>query len=303
MDKKEFGRLVATLRKEIRNEFDEILTQYDLAELALIPLVSLQKIEQGRSVNLTPETLLNLANALQLPTRARQVFFLASLGLPDNAFIKQPSSSQSMLKELTDILSKLQTPAFIADAFGDVIVSSPSILALYDIKIDEIGGADLISRINLYRFLFAPEFARQRAMLGESTHNFLHRMVLIFKMISLKYRNHWYFDMLLPELNRFPLFREHWQSPFYHDDDILNILIPLTVTHPNLGNLNFLSSPQVTISGYGDLYLYNFLPMDTKTAAICQQIVKLVGTQPYQNSVWPKPHSPEQLKENIKNGL
>ena len=55
MDKKNFGQLVAILRKESRNEFDEPMTQYDLAELARIPLITLQKIEQGRQVNIKPD--------------------------------------------------------------------------------------------------------------------------------------------------------------------------------------------------------------------------------------------------------
>lgn len=293
MERKAFGMLVATLRKEIRNEFDETLTQYDLAELARIPLISLQKIEQGRGVNLSPETILSLAKALKLPTRARQVFFLASLGLPDKVFMKQPLAAQALLDELVQILSQMQTPAFIADAFGDVIVSTPALLEVYDLKLDEIGGADLISQFNLYRFLFAPDFAKQRAMLGESLNDFSHRMILIFKMVSLKHRNHWCFVRLLPELNRFPLFREHWQSPFYHDDDILNTLIPLSLNHPRFGKLNFLSSPQVTVSGYGDLYLYNYLPMDAHTAEACVQIMKLHNATPFQNSAWPKPDAPE----------
>ena len=74
MDKKNFGYLVATLRKEARNEFDETLTQYDLAELARMPLITLQKIEQGRQANIKPDMLLNL------PRRSIWV------RVPDNSF-------------------------------------------------------------------------------------------------------------------------------------------------------------------------------------------------------------------------
>ena len=289
MNKKQFGQLVAILRNEIRNEFDEPLTQYDLAELAHISIFALMKIEQGRSINQTPEMLLNLAIALQLPACARQVFLLASLGLEDNAFIKQPLTSDALLPDLTGKLSNLQTPALIADAFGDVIVSTPALLEVFDLDLEAIRAPHLLSQFNLYRLLFAPEFLKQRAMLGDSQQDFLHRMVLFFKMISLKYRIHWYFKGLLPELNRFPLFREQWQSPFRQDDEIINTQIPFSLNHPRYGNLKFLSSPHLTISGYGDLYLFSFQALDTHTTDACTQIIKTHGLKTFQNSVWPKP--------------
>ena len=89
MDRKSFGLLVGTLRKQQRNEFDSPLNQNDLAEIAQIPLMTLQKIEQGRSVNLSPDSTLKLAKALGLPTRARQIFFLASTGIADVAMTSQ----------------------------------------------------------------------------------------------------------------------------------------------------------------------------------------------------------------------
>src|SRR5512133_1109178 len=122
MDKKDFGQLVAILRKECRNEFDEPMTQYDLAEIAHIPLITLQKIEQGRQENIKPETLLKLVNALDMSSRARQVFFLASLGINDDEVLKPTAAPQIVLAELSQTLTQLQIPAFIIDGFGDIVV-------------------------------------------------------------------------------------------------------------------------------------------------------------------------------------
>ena len=134
MDKKDFGQLVAILRKESRNEFDEPMTQYDLAELARIPLITLQKIEQGRQMNIKPDMLLNLAEALQLNSRAAQAFFLASLGIKDVQTVKQIVSPQDVLADLTQTLSQLQTPAFILDGFGDMLVINPTGLAAFNLE-------------------------------------------------------------------------------------------------------------------------------------------------------------------------
>src|SRR5512145_900054 len=192
MDRKDFGQLVAILRKEARNEFDEPMTQYDLAELARIPLITLQKIEQGRQENIKPETLLKLVNALNLSSRARQVFFLASLGIKDNEALKPTATAQAVLAELTRTLSQLQTPAFILDGFGDIVVTNLSCPAIYDLEVSQLHTPHLLSQHNFNRLLFSPEFEKQHAMMGETQFDFARRIVMLFKLWTLKNRNHWY---------------------------------------------------------------------------------------------------------------
>lgn len=291
MDKKAFGLLVATLRKELRNEFDETLTQYDLAELARISQISLQKIEQGRSVNVPSEVLLNLAKALNLPSRAMRVFFLASFGIKERDYIKKVITPQAVLEGLKSTLVQMQIPAFITDAFGNVIVLNPAMLEVYDITEDQYGDPRMLSQYNIIRFLFSPEFEKQRIMLSESLHYYTHRMIMLFKMMTLKYRNHGFFRRLLPELNRYPLFREHWQSPNFHNEDIFNLNNSFFLEHPRHGLLRFISCAQPTMTVCGDLYFYNFMPMDTRTAETCLRIVRKVGTQPILFSAWPKPEA------------
>jgi len=79
-------------------------------------------------MNIKPDMLTNLAEALHLNSRATQTFFLASLGIKDIQTIKQTSAPQDVLAELTQTLSQLQTPAYILDGFG---TSSPLILAAW----------------------------------------------------------------------------------------------------------------------------------------------------------------------------
>ena len=71
---------------------------------------------------------------------------------------------------------------------------------------------NLLSIYNLNRFLFSPDFEKQQAMLETTHFEFARQMVNLFKLWSLKLRNHWYFKRLLPELNRYQGFRIHWQS-------------------------------------------------------------------------------------------
>jgi transcriptional regulator with XRE-family HTH domain len=288
MDKKGFGQLVATLRKECRNEFDEIMSQYDLAELCKIPLITLQKIEQGRQANIKSDVLLALARALNLPSRARQVFFLASLGMKDNQFIKPSSTPLEKLDELTNTLSQLQSPAFISDGFGDILVTNPSFPAIYAIKAEQLEAPHLLSQHNLNRLLFAPEFETQRQMMGDTLHDFARHAVLQYKIITLNYRNHWYFQRLLPELNRYPIFRSYWQSPTFQDEDIFIQYNHLTLHHAEFGQLKFLFSSLSAITSSGDLHLNSFQPVDAHSAQVCVQLTRRLGTRLMHISPWPK---------------
>ena len=299
MDKKAFGQLVATLRKESRNEFDETLTQNDLAELARMPLITLQKIEQGRQANIKPDMLMNLAEALHLGSRAAQFFFLASLGIKDIQSIRAIANPQAVLDELIQVLSQLQTPAFILDGFGDIVALNPSSLAAFNLEIRQLHAPHLLSQHNLNRFLFSPEFDNLHSIMAEEIRSIAaRRSVMLYKLWTLKYRNHWYFQQLLPELNRYQVFREYWQAPTLHDEDIYVEYNRITLRHPSLGVLKFLACPTHAITTQGDLNLFSLLAMDTSTAEACLHLTKDLGTRPIPLAAWPKPATPAGLHEN-----
>ncbi len=295
MEKKDFGQLVAILRKETRNEFDEPMTQYDLAELARLPLITLQKIEQGRQENIKPEALLRLADALNLTSSARQLFFLESLGISDAQAIKPTTTAQEVLAELTQALSQLQTPAFILDGFGDIVAANLSGPAIYNLEIGQLQAPHLLSQSNFNRLLFSPEFEKQRAMIAEREFDFTRHTITLFKLWTLKYRNHWYFQRLLPELNRYPIFRQHWQSPPFYNEDLFVQYSFFTLKHPEFGLLKFLSSPTQAITTEGDLYLFCYQPLDGHTTEICTRLAHKLGTQAIRVAPWPKPPSPATL--------
>lgn len=292
MDRKDFGQLVSTLRKEIRNEFDEAMTQSDLAELARVPLITLQKIEQGRQENIKPEILLKLAQALTLPSRTRQVFFLASLGLKDSETMKPTATPEAVLPELLQILSQIQAPAFILDGFGDIVALNPSGTAIFNLEPGQLQAAQLLTEYNFIRFMFSPEFEPLRGMLGETQFSFSRRTVLLFRLWTMKSRNHWYFQRILPELNRYPEFRHHWQSPPFPNEDIFAQYNQFTLAHPELGRLKFLSHPIQALTTHGDLILFSLQPLDAHTAEVCLQLARKLGTEAIRLAPWPKPPVP-----------
>jgi len=288
MNKKEFGNLVAGLRKEQRNDFDEVLTQYDLSERAKISLVTLQKIEQGRQVNLKPEMLLNLARALNLSGRGCEAFLLCATGIAESEIGDSNATPADFLSELHDGLAQLQTPGFVTDCFGDVLFANPALLTVYNAAPEKLLAPHLLTQFNIIRILMAPEFEEQRRMMGETAHTFIRRTVLLYKAMTIKYRANWYFQLILPELNRLPLFREHWQSPVFHDENVFINYNTIRLNHPGFGELNFLSGPMQGITPHGDLNLYSFQPLDAHTVSVCAGIVEKMGTAPISLATWPK---------------
>jgi PAS domain-containing protein len=271
------------------------MTQYDLAQIAKIPLITVQKIEQGRQVNLKSDMILNLAEAFNLSSQARQTFFLASLGIPDNSALKNYVEPEEALTELTHLLSSLHIPAFILDGFGDIVAVNPSCNELCGLKTSQTSSSHLLSQHNINRFLFSPEFKEQLAAMEAAQPGFSRHIVMLYKLWTLKNRNHWYFQRLLPELNRYPVFRQHWQSPSFHNEDIFIQHSYFNFKHPKFGSLKFLSTPIQAMTAQGDLNLFSFQPTDLHTAEACVQLAKELGTQAIHIACWPKPPHPTNL--------
>jgi hypothetical protein len=115
---------------------------------------------------------------------------------------------------------------------------------------------------------------------------------MLYKLWTLKVRHHWYFRRLLPELNRYPVFREYWQSPSFHDEDIYVQYNPITLKHPEFGLPKLLACPTHAITAQGDLYLFSLQALDVPTAKACLRMAQDLGTQAMPVAPWPKPPTP-----------
>jgi hypothetical protein len=232
--------------------------------------------------------LLNLANSLRLSTSAREAFFICASGIEESELSSSTISPTQTLTDLSEKLTQFQTPGFITDCFGDILFVNPACFFIYNTTPQKLSSPNLLSQFNIIRILLAHEFEEQHHMMGETIHTFARRTVLLYKAMTIKYRTNWYFQLILPELNRIPLFREHWQSPVFHDEDVFINYNTIQLNHPQLGMISFFSSPIQATTPYGDLNLYSFQPLDSHTAQACAQIIKQVGTTPIKIGDWPK---------------
>lgn len=278
MSKAEFGRTVSILRKETRNEFDQPMTQNDLADLARMPLITLQKIEQGRQTNIKPDMALALANALDLTAIPRLNFLLSCLGLGQKDLARSRVKAQQILEDLHAQLLLLQVPAFIANCFGDLIYANSLFFEVLDISPQKLNSGHMLCKWNINRLFYSPEFEDLHHMMGAAYLPFARRQVFIFKALTMKYRSHWYLQKLLPELNHFPKFKQFWQSSAYQNEEVFVLTNPFTLNHPRYGGLSFLAAPNQALTEEIDLLLYAFMPADQPTARVCIDYCQPAGS-------------------------
>ena len=128
MDRKQFGKLVAALRKEHYDENGDRYTQAKLAEIiaaedSRTPLneIVIGKIERGERTILDDQTLLNLADALKLTIGERRVFFLLATGLEHTQIYPVEAEGEAILASVVEMLGDIRLPSLLLDRYLDVL--------------------------------------------------------------------------------------------------------------------------------------------------------------------------------------
>lgn len=294
MDRKDFGHLVAALRKEQFDQEGNRLTQSGLADRAiqqnpLSPLndIIIGKIERGERAILDEDTLLSLANALNLMIGERQAFFLAATGLDADQIFPTPQESQAILQGNLKLLGDIQLPALLLDTYLDIIGVNTAVLNLYNSSPATIQNVIAAGRsVNLLDVVFSPDFAANRQHLGrEQWHDFATGNVMYFRRLTLPFRMTPYFDELLSRLRRYREFRFFWEQVFYEEHHFFVGGTSWQATSPESRHLHFLTAPLVTRTPFGNLEILTHIPRSSTTAAAFQQFA--ANNQSLQLTPWP----------------
>lgn len=294
MNRKEFGQLVAALRKEQFDEEGSRLTQAGLAARAseqdpYTPLndIIIGKIERGERAMLDEQTLLALADSLNLVIGERRVFFLAATGLDANQIYPTPQESQSILQTALDILGDIQLPALLLDTYLDIIGVNSAVLHLYQTSptlLNEVITAD--HPLNLLDFVFSPAFASNRKYLSrEQWHDFAIGNVMYFRRLTLPFRMTPYFKQLLKRLKRYREFRYFWEQIFYEEPLFFVGGTSWQADSPESGHLHFLTAPLITRTPYGNLEILTHIPRSPATSVAFQHFAANNNT--LQLAPWP----------------
>jgi transcriptional regulator with XRE-family HTH domain len=290
MNRVEFGQLVAALRAEHLDEYGRPWTQAKLAAATQLPVTMIGKIERGEKANLEADVLLKLAGALMLTSWERKEFFLAASGVDHECIPLQSSAPGMILRDLTEIMEQLQGPAFLIDNLCNLLYVNPMFLALYDLEKQDFeeGEYSSLTHYHLIRLFFAPEFERQRRMMGhEPWSEFADRMVRLFRVTTFNGRATGDFQTLLVELKKYRLFWHKWQSVHFQDGDQVYNHNLFAVRHPKWGMLRCLFDPITAVTPQGELHLYSFQPLSRETAQTFMTAARTLGTKPHRLTSWP----------------
>lgn len=297
MNHKEFGHLIAALRKEHYDEEGNRLTQAKLAEKAQqrdprSPLneIIIGKIERGERAMLDEQTLLSLADTLELTMGERREFFLAATGLDNEQIYAAQKPAAEILAAVIYMLADIQLPALLVDNYLDVIAANAILVKLYDTKqIDLHRRMNQPAGFNLLSFIFSADFEPHRQLMTQREwHNFAIGNVIYFRRVTLRYRMTDYFTALLAQLRRNREFCWFWEQVFYEEKRYFVGGESFKMGSAGANQFSFLTAPLVTLTPYGNLEIITHIPRNAETATAFHQIALEVPATTYQLSSWPE---------------
>lgn len=295
MDRKQFGKLIAALRREQRDEHDHEYTQAKLAELIGVTEQIIGKIERGEKVTYEADLLINLAKAFRLSSRERKEFFLAAVGLAEKDIPRPVHTPEKILNNLITIMETTALPALVVDAYDDVVAINPLALALFDFTEDlQKEAPQLVGGYNIMRVVFSKKSPYRDMLAKEQRERYITQNLQFFKTITLPHRASPYFSYLMKGFRKdkdMSLFNAYYAESangdyddFYIEDEVLNI------NHEKLGRLRCYSPSMAALTPVSNLYLMTEIPADLQTLRVFSQLAEMCGTGALRLASWP--HKP-----------
>ena len=295
MNRKEFGHLIAALRKEHFDEDGNRVTQAKFAELAqqrdpLSPLneIIIGKIERGERAMFDDQTLLSLADTLELTMGERREFFLAATGLDNEQIFATETDTGEILHSVIQMLTDIQLPALLVDSYLDVIAANAILVKMYDTnQIDLLSRANQPAGLNLLSIIFSADFEPHRKLMTQrQRNNFAVGNVIYFRRVTLPYRMTDYFASLFAQLRRNREFRWFWEQVFYEEKRhfVGGESFKMGISG---SRFNYLTAPLATLTPYGNLEIITHIPRNAETAAAFNQMAAAAPSVTQQLSSWP----------------
>ena len=299
MKRKEFGRLLSTLRQDMG------WTQFQLAEYAQVDEAVVSQMERGVKKYFEPELLFQLANALQLTTLERREFFLAASGLEQKQMVRQPTAAMAtdvfnvreILDKMIELTGQVRLPAFLCDVYGDVIAANKIIWLFFKIPPALLEDADRVpGGYNTTRFNFGKDLMA-RSHIVDNWENYALNSMSAFRENSLRYRAKPYFKYLIKIFRNpieYPLFDRYWKMVSSVEQDNAANMDYFSYHHAEFGEIKYIPSSTISITSFGELFLIQYLPLDGHTSQVFEQLAQQAGHGAIHFAPWPVktfPHS------------
>ncbi|MCX6000154.1 MAG: helix-turn-helix domain-containing protein [Chloroflexi bacterium] len=297
IDQTEFGKLIASLRKERRDEYSRPWSQGRLAREVNLTLGApffseriIARIERGQR-GIDDSSAAALATALGLTSAERHEFCLAASALHRDKVARQDGDPLKVLSLLMGRLKVTPHPACIVDSYCDILaVNALAGELLPGVKIDGQGAFPL----NLMRLALGNGAVHQptRRLPTEDARPLL----MMFRIFSLRYRSTAYFQALLAELMGHRFFQRYWHEIDTEEEDqcVMNSA-DLHLHSREWGNLAFFALTSTAVTPAGELHLIIFAPASRKTSATLGEIAVgcRVGGIRRLDTLWPRKTPPQ----------
>lgn len=305
MNREEFGKLLAALRKNRLDENYHKLTQRKLAHITGISEQVIGNIERGDKASLESGLLLELARALRLSTRERREFFLAAIGVDDKDVPANQPEPLQIFEELFESLAKIALPAFIVDSYDDIVAANHIILKLFGFsdQLREI-APHVVGGYNVIRFVFSKR-SQFRNTLTIDHEKYLMQSVRFFRSISLPYRATPYYKYLVSAFMKdrdMTLFKQYYhieadasdQIDYYFEGERFSL------SHDTFGELAFYSPAIFPVStSPGSLYLITYIPASISSIQACTFFAQEYGLGAIRLCSWPEKVMPYNIQPSI----
>lgn len=299
MNRKDFGELVAALRKDLNWK------QSQLSQIANIDEPIISQIERGVKMHFEPDLLFKLANSFQLTTQERKEFFLAASGLEQSQMVRQPSlqsatdtfNARKVLDRMIEMTVQIRLPAFLCDAYGDVLVANNMILMFYKVPPAVVeSAASTPGGFNTIRINFGKDMVA-RNQVGDNWDQYAVKSMRAFRENSLRYRGQPYFKYLMKHFRNpaeYPLFDRYWKMVSTFEEDKDSNLDYFYYHHREYGHLNYMASSITSSTSVGELYLIHNTPCDEHTKHIFDQLYATAGAGYKRLAPWPDKPIPKE---------
>jgi transcriptional regulator with XRE-family HTH domain len=280
MNRKDFGKLIASLRREHEDEEGLPWTQERLAHEANAAAGAqvynediISRIERGKRT-FDRNTLLALAAALLLTSDERKEFFLAASEIDVQEIASQELSAEEVFSQVIESIRELYLPATVVDAYCNVLAVNRVMLELMNFS----SAYDVVSGIqpygfNLLRFIFSEEGSEHFIrLMGDGYDDFAYTAVNIFRTFSLAYRYTDYFHSLLTELRKSRLFKRYWSEIYFLEKEHRFAKVDIRAISPKWGPLSLNFTTKTAFTPAGELHLAVCVPADQKTSNVCGEL-------------------------------
>ena len=286
MNRVDFGKLIASLRKEHDDEEDIPWTQERLAQEANSVLGAeaftgyvISSIERGRR-KLDHQTLATLATALQLTSGECREFLLAASGVDLEAIARPDNVPEDVLSWLINRLNQAYLPGHILDSYCDVVAVNNALINLVSLESSGVGPQGVAHSFPFNKVLFAfAEVGEEHLgdLMGEDWSDHAYETMMMFRTVSLRYRPTEYFKALLKELKRSRRFKRCWQEVYFDEKDHFVESRQMSLDSPKWGAVAYFPTYLTAVTSAGDLHLCMYVPASRNTAEVFSRIFEQPG--------------------------